>query len=96
MANILPTLKETKRYIAFRTIGKLDKKQLEESVLKMMGQIDYIKSNFKVLIMKNNLGIAKVNNDFLPKAKASLIASKTVTLYTSGLINKAKKFIGEE
>jgi RNase P/RNase MRP subunit POP5 len=98
MANILPTLKETKRYIAFETIGDSNKKELEESVLRLIGEIDYARSGFKIITLKENKGIIQVNNEFLNKTKAALGLTKTKinTLNTSGLINKAKKYIGDE
>ena len=96
MAKILPSLKEKKRYIAFESINKFNKKELDQTILRLIGEIDYAKAGYKLVITKDNKGIIQVTNKFLDKTKAALGLAKIKTLYVSGLINKAKKHLGDD
>jgi len=99
MKNLLPSLRESNRYIRFEIISKkkLDfkevKKNLEKEIL-----LELAKSSFKLVNYNNNEGIIKVNRKYLSKIKAALtlidniekekilIKSKNV----SGILKKIK------
>ena len=105
MKALLPTLRENNRYIKFEINSKnrLDseeiKKQLKMEIIKTLGQIELAKSSFKIINLKNNKGIIKVNSKYLDKTKACLTLInklnkeniKLNSLKVSGLINKVNK-----
>jgi len=78
MKNLLPSLRESNRYIRFEIISKkkLDfkevKKNLEKEILTFLGMLELAKSSFKLVNYNNNEGIIKVNRKYLSKIKAAL------------------------
>ena len=106
MKPILPSLREKNRYVAYKVkseeklgFGEV-KRALEHSCLRMMGQLQMASSGFRVMNeWQNNMGIIKINNQYLNEAHASLLFIKEVngkkaaleSVYTSGVVNKVIK-----
>jgi RNase P/RNase MRP subunit POP5 len=101
MKNLLPSLRESNRYIKFEIISKNQlkakdiKKNLEKEILTFLGILELAKSSFSLINYKNNEGIIKVNRKYLNKIKGILplinnekilIKSKSV----SGILKKIK------
>ncbi|MEK6862538.1 MAG: Rpp14/Pop5 family protein [Nanoarchaeota archaeon] len=104
MKNLLPSLRESNRYIAFEVISKNQlnpkevKKSLEKEILGFLGALELAKSSFKLVNFQKNKGIIKVNRKYLNKIKAALILINNIekdkiaikSKYVSGIIKKAK------
>ena len=111
MKPLLPSLREKKRYVVFKIIGKnIDRKKAEkeiyENLLKFLGEFGVAKANIKIIrnTWKNNMGIIKVNVKHLNETKTSLglikkIDNKKVivdVVGVSGILKKAKQKFLEE
>lgn len=103
---LLPSLKEKKRYVAFKVISKEKltfiqvKKALEESLFKYIGLLGTSKAGLQILKekFKNNKGLIKINHKFTKYLKASFILINKInnkpalvhSLGTSGILKKAE------
>jgi ribonuclease P/MRP protein subunit POP5 len=101
---LMPSLREKKRYVAFEIMSHDDinfqdaKKAVETSCLSYLGELGYGKSGIMFLAdkYKNNKGILRVEVQHLNDLKACLALTKDIqlrSLGTSGILNKAEKFI---
>ena len=104
MKNLLPTLRESNRYIAFEITSKKQlnemevKKGLEKEIIGFLGSLELAKSSFKLINFHKNRGIIKVNRKYLNKMKAVLSLIKEIennkvmvkSLNVSGILKKAK------
>ncbi|AJF63119.1 MAG: Ribonuclease P protein component 2 [archaeon GW2011_AR20] len=104
MKNLLPSLRESNRYVAFELISnnKIDSKEvekgLEKEILGFFGALELAKSSFKLINFKKDKGIIKVNRKYLSKLKAALTLTNNInnkkimikSLATSGILKKAK------
>lgn len=106
MKPMLPTLKEKKRYIVFEAISKVKLNKTEimgiinKNIKDFLGLLLLNKSGARVLAIKNNKGIIRVNHNFVNEVKASLAMinlPNTIfrSIKTSGTIKKAKNYIGD-
>ncbi len=87
MKPIIPSLREKNRYVAFKvkcgegerlSHGEV-KKALLESCMKVMGMLNMARANVMVMHMwKDNIGIVKVNNQYLNELHASLLFMQNV------------------
>ncbi len=105
MKPILPTLRENNRYLSFeiKTEDKIERKEIEnklqESFLEFLGSLELAKSSFKLIDIRKDKGIIKVNAKYLNKLKAMFTLTKMInnkkiglkSLKTSGLLNKLKE-----
>ena len=98
-----PSLKEKKRYLIYEiTIKeKITKNKatntLKSAIKRYLGELGLAKAGVLYLDYKNNKGILRVNNKEVNNVKAalSLIDNMIIkTIYTTGLLNKARKKIG--
>ena len=101
---LMPSLREKKRYVAFEMMSHDDvsfqdaKNIIESSCLSYLGELSYGKSGIMFLADKyrKNKGILRVEVKHLNDLKACLALAKDVqmrSLGTSGILNKAEKFI---
>ena len=78
MKNLLPSLRESNRYIAFELISndKIDSKEvekgLEKEILGFLGTMELAKSSFKLINFKKNKGLIKMYGKYLCKLSAAL------------------------
>lgn len=101
----MPTLRENNRYVSFKIEAKKQfnneilKKAIEEEFLAFLGQLELGKSSFKIINIKNNKGIIKVNAKYLNKLRGMFTMIQKIdnekvnvkSIKTSGLINKIKE-----
>ena len=101
---MLPSLREKKRYLAFEAMEENSvssdaiKTAIEESCLSYLGELNYGKAGIMFLAdeYRNNKGILRVEVKHLNDLKACLALTKEFrlrSLGTSGILNKAEKFI---
>lgn len=104
MKNLLPTLRESNRYIAFEIYSKKQlnseevKKSLEKEILSFLGALELAKSSFRLVNFQKNKGIIKVERKYLNKIKAALtlidnIEKEKIAIHSksvSGILKKAK------
>lgn len=107
---ILPSLREKKRYIAFKIRSKenFSKKQIENAinmvVLNYIGQLGYARAGVMFIDFDKNKGIIKVNNKEANNIKASFLFVNEIenkkafisSITASGILNKARSAIKEE
>ena len=101
--NLLPSLKQKKRYIVFE-ISSSDqfssseiKTAVEDALLLFLGQLGLSKAVPLFIKSKNNKFIIKANHNWVDEVKAALILIKKIknqpvivkSIITSGTINKA-------
>ncbi len=101
----MPTLRENNRYITFEIEAKKQinnndiKKAVEEGFLTFLGQLELGKSSFRIINIKNNKGIIKVNAKYADKLRGMFTMIQEInnekvnvkSIKTSGLINKVKE-----
>ena len=99
---LLPSLREKKRYVAFEVMEKASpdavRKAIESSCLSYLGELNYGKAGIMFLAdeFKDDRGILRVEVKHLNDLKACLALTKDFqvrSLGTSGILNKAEKFI---
>jgi ribonuclease P/MRP protein subunit POP5 len=106
---LLPSLREKKRYVAFEVISQSElesnsvKQEIDESCISYLGELNYGKSGIMFLSdkYKNNKGILRVEVKHVNDIKSCLALTKKIknndvivrSLGTSGILNKAEKFI---
>ena len=104
MKNLLPTLRESNRYVIFEIISKKQlnvkevKKSFEKEILGFLGMLEFAKSSFRLINFQKNRGIIKINRKYLSKIKAALALINNLdkekvavkSLYVSGMLKKAK------
>lgn len=103
---LLPSLREKKRYIVFSILAEKDlkfsdvKKAIEFKILQYIGEVGYARAGVIILpIFKKNTGIIKVSNKEVDKVKAAMALIEKVNdekvvfrgVYTSGILKKAKE-----
>ncbi|MDD5651597.1 MAG: Rpp14/Pop5 family protein [Candidatus Nanoarchaeia archaeon] len=106
LKNLLPSLKEKKRYVAFEVISDTKPnyvdttKAIIENYKKYFGLIGMAKSDLIILDdWKNQKGIIKINNKHTDELKMSLALLKNINnhnvivrcLGISGIVNKARE-----
>ena len=104
MKNILPSLREKNRYIAYKVSRDLGfnevKEIIEENALRFLGELEMAKANIMIMDYKKSKGIIKVNNKYTDKLRAALILIKEPIIETigvSGTLKKARlKYLKEE
>ena len=109
MKQILPSLKEKKRYLAYEVISEkpIEKaiifKEIKAKTKELIGLEGLAKANITILdTFKDNKGVLKVNNKYLNHIRSSFILidnidkNKTLikTLGVSGTLKKVSRFIG--
>jgi len=104
MKYLIPTLREKKRYIVFKTIkeGTLSfsdlKKAIIESFKELFGVIGLSNAGIDFIEYKNSTGILRVNNRYVDHARASFCTLRKInkqdiilrTIGVSGILKKAK------
>ncbi|MEK6952339.1 MAG: Rpp14/Pop5 family protein [Nanoarchaeota archaeon] len=70
--NLLPSLKERKRYILYKTNKKMDKEDIDSSLKSFMGELGIAKSGLKFIKHENEKGIIQVNHKFVDEVKTGL------------------------
>ena len=84
---LLPTLKEKKRYLAFRLITEQeisDFNKIKESIvanaMNFMGKFNYSKAGIQVIddCYKNQKGIIRINAKYVDEFKSSLLFLKKI------------------
>lgn len=107
---LLPTLREKKRYLAFKINSETNfsKKQAENNInmaiLSYIGELGYAKAGPILVDFNKDMGILRVNNKEINNVKASLSLIKTVenkkafitSVTASGILNKARKALEKE
>ena len=104
MKSILPSLKESKRYIVFELDKKLSKddakKQIDKLFKEMVGSIGLAKADARLIgsYFNGTNGVVAVSPKFVQEMIVSLSLSedpKINTLGVSGILNKTKKFLNK-
>ena len=104
MKPLLPSLREKKRYIVYKTISdnKIEPHQLQEAIkqqcLKFLGELGYAKAGIQII--KPN--IIRVDTKYLNETKMALGLIKDINnnkvivdvIGVSGIIKKAKEKFG--
>lgn len=103
---LLPSLKEKKRYIVFEVIGdsvkvELMKKSVSEALKKFLGEYGFSKLNYRFVNHDTNKGMIKVSNKFVDHVKTALIMISKIdgkevivrSVGVSGTINKANVYL---
>jgi len=112
MKPVIPSLREKKRYLVFEIKSNTSFKQqsaekaVTEEILKFIGTLGYSKAGVIFLKdnYKNNKGILRIGNKHVDEIKMALGLIKSIekkdvnvnTIYVSGILNKAKKYLKEE
>lgn len=96
--NLLPSLKERKRYILYRTNKKMDKEEIENSLKLFIGELGFARSGLRFIKHENDKGIIQVNHNFVDEVKTglALIYRSDLmirTLKVSGTLNSLKEVI---
>src|SRR3989344_8903508 len=105
MKPLMPTLHENNRYISFEIWAKKQlsnnniKRAMEEGFLAFLGQLELGKSSFKIINIKGNKGIIKVNAKYADKLRGMFTMMQEInnekvnvkSIKTSGLIYKIKE-----
>lgn len=98
MKNILPSLREKKRYIVFEAIER--KQNIEETIiescLNFLGSYNYGRAGIQVLkeLGRDRKGVIRVNNKYVDHIRAALMLNKKPVIKcigVSGTIKKAKE-----
>src|SRR3989344_9101914 len=111
MKPILPSLREKNRYIVYKVkseeklgFGEV-KRALYDHCAKMIGQLEMASANIMIMNdWKNNMGIIKINNQYLNELHASLLfiqgisgkKARVESVYMSGLLHKSREKIGNK
>ncbi len=108
MKYLIPTLREKKRYLVFKTITEAEisfgsiKEAITSSFKELFGVIGLAKAGIEFVEYKNNYGILRVNNKYTDNVKASFCTLRKINKYDvilrsegmSGILNKSRsKFI---
>lgn len=107
---LLPSLREKKRYVAFKINSEADfsRKQAENginmAILNYIGELGYARAGPILVDFNKNKGVLRVNNKELNNVRASLSLVKTVenkkafisSITASGILNKARKALEKE
>lgn len=102
---ILPSLKEKKRYLVFevRSKGKINMetalKHIDNEVKRLLGEIGYGKAGVMFIDHNDNKAVLKANNKEIDDVRLALTLVKDInneevvirTLGVSGILNKAKE-----
>jgi len=112
MKPVIPSLREKKRYLVFEIKSNTNFKQqdvekvITEEILKFIGTLGYSKAGVIFLKdnYKNNKGILRIGHKHVDEIKMVLglikqiekRSAKVNTIYVSGILNKAKKYLKEE
>ncbi len=106
LKQVLPSLREKKRYVAFEVQSKASitrataKKAITEKMQEFIGTLGMANAGLQFLPdWENNKGIYRVNTKYISHSKACLALMKTVdnkkvivkSLATTGVINKIRK-----
>jgi len=95
-----PSLREKKRYLVYEITSKekITKNQattmLKSAIKRYIGELGLAKAGIIYLDYKNNKGILRMNNKEVNNVKAALSLIDNMifkTIYTTGLLNKARK-----
>jgi ribonuclease P/MRP protein subunit POP5 len=109
MKALLPSLREKKRYLAYKINSnkKFNKNQVErvlkDGILKFVGELGYSKAGPIFLDYNDNKGILRINNKEVKNIRASLSLIESInkervifsSITTSGLLNKARNALKE-
>ena len=104
---LLPSLKEKKRYIAFKVTSERNIpknsviKAIQASCRVFLGELNYGKAGVSVVenLTDNKKGVVRVNNKFIDHVKTSMILIKKIdgervtfrNVKSSGVLNKLKE-----
>jgi ribonuclease P/MRP protein subunit POP5 len=103
MKPLLPSLRETKRYVVFEVITKqknidFPENEIKQAFLQLFGEIGLGEAGLIFLHnkYKNNKGIIRVNNKYVDKLKASFciitkINNQKATIKSVGVSGTLKK-----
>lgn len=84
MKQLIPSLREKKRYMAFEIIseGRLSKMlvndAINESALKFLGGLNYGKAGVKIINNDGRYGVVRVNNKFLDNVRVGMMMIKNI------------------
>ena len=104
MKYLISTLREKKRYMAFRTITEteLSLNQVKDAIIfsfnELFGLIGLAKAGIEFVDYKNNQGILRINNKHIDSIKASFCFLRKINKHdvilrsegVSGILNKAR------
>jgi len=104
MRNLLSSLREKKRYLAYKLISenKLDPERIKQAInagfIELFGQLGLSKINLVHIETEKDKGIIRVNNKYVDYAKASMALIDKIndikvlirTVNVSGILKKAK------
>ena len=112
MKPVIPSLREKKRYLVFEIQSNTNFKQqsvekaITEEILKFIGTLGYSKAGVIFLKdnYKNNKGILRIGHKYVDEVKMALGLIKNMekkktiikTIYVSGILKKAKKYLKED
>ena len=105
MKSILPSMKESNRYLAFQTDKRIPFKDIKLKIDKLfkeqVGSIGLAKANLKLIenLFQGNKGVITISPKFVNELIFSLALSedpKFQTLGVSGIDNKTKRFLNKQ
>lgn len=70
--NLLPSLKERKRYILYQINKKMDKYEIERNLKDFIGELGLAKSGLRFIKHQGEKGIIQVNHNFVDHVKTGL------------------------
>ncbi|MEK6934375.1 MAG: Rpp14/Pop5 family protein [Nanoarchaeota archaeon] len=91
--NLLPSLKEKKRYILYEIDGKMNYKDVDDNLKRFIGELGYAKAGVRFVKSKEDKGIIQVNHRYVDEVKTGLaLINKPIrTKKVSGVLNKVKE-----
>ncbi len=94
MKPLLPSLREKKRYIVFKTSQNITNKEVTNKIKEFIGELGLAESGTMIIKNKNNKLILKTNPKYTDKIKIALALSKKPVLnpiLTTGSIKKTSE-----
>ena len=105
MKQILPSMKESRRYLVFQTDKKIEFEDARSMVDKLfkeqVGTLGKAKANLKLIenLFEGDKGVIGVSPKFVNELIFSLALSEDPrfqTLGVSGIVNKTKRFLNDQ
>lgn len=87
---MIPTLKEKKRYILFKSLKFIRNEEFFGDMKNMIGEFGIARSGLNLVISKQKKGIIQVAHKFLDEIQVSLLLTDYDVLKVSGVIGKLK------
>ena len=70
--NLLPSLKERKRYILYKSNKKMDRYDVERGLKNFLGELGFAKAGLRFIKHKDDKGIIQVSHKFVDDTKVGL------------------------